>query len=203
MKDLEDLLNVDVPQLMEQLPASLYVARSADAAFGVFGPASTAPVHATPVAHDAPPQPPRRAPQAAKSAAAAPPVPPRSSPAGGGAPNPFEAAPAPNPFELAPKAAAGPAWALEAKKAELVADFESFGPAGGLLDANSAREALMRTSLPNDHLFKVWELSDMDKDGALDLDEFTVAMHLCEQAADGGPVPDELPLELVPPSKRG
>mmetsp|Transcript_13479 Transcript_13479/g.23605 ORF Transcript_13479/g.23605 Transcript_13479/m.23605 type:complete len:84 (-) Transcript_13479:188-439(-) len=48
----------------------------------------------------------------------------------------------------------------------------------------------------------VWELSDIDKDGMLDMDEFSVAMYLCRQSQSGFPMPAELPADVVPPSKR-
>lgn len=42
----------------------------------------------------------------------------------------------------------------------------------------------------------------MDKDGALDSDEFALAMHLIHIKLDGYDLPDELPVHLVPPSKK-
>ncbi|CAN0358208.1 unnamed protein product, partial [Hapterophycus canaliculatus] len=47
----------------------------------------------------------------------------------------------------------------------------------------------------------IWDLSDMDNDGMLDLEEFTVAMHLCDKTKNGEPLPDALPRSIVPPSK--
>lgn len=47
----------------------------------------------------------------------------------------------------------------------------------------------------------IWDLSDMDNDGMLDLEEFTVAMHLCDRTKAGEPLPDGLPRNMVPPSK--
>lgn len=47
----------------------------------------------------------------------------------------------------------------------------------------------------------IWDLSDMDKDGMLDLEEFTVAMYLCDKTKAGDPLPDALPRHIVPPSK--
>lgn len=41
----------------------------------------------------------------------------------------------------------------------------------------------------------------MDKDGMLDLEEFTVAMHLCDKTKAGEPLPEALPRAVVPPSK--
>uniref|UniRef100_H9G5V7 Epidermal growth factor receptor pathway substrate 15 like 1 n=1 Tax=Anolis carolinensis TaxID=28377 RepID=H9G5V7_ANOCA len=49
---------------------------------------------------------------------------------------------------------------------------------------------------------QVWDLSDIDKDGHLDRDEFAVAMHLVYRALEKEPVPSSLPASLVPPSKR-
>lgn len=47
----------------------------------------------------------------------------------------------------------------------------------------------------------IWDLSDIDKDGMLDLEEFTVAMYLCDKTKAGDPLPDALPRHIVPPSK--
>jgi hypothetical protein len=46
------------------------------------------------------------------------------------------------------------------------------------------------------------QLSDLDRDGALDLDEFATAMFLARNAARDGVVPMQLPPNVVPPSKR-
>ncbi|KAM9849062.1 epidermal growth factor receptor substrate 15 isoform 2-T2 [Aulostomus maculatus] len=51
-------------------------------------------------------------------------------------------------------------------------------------------------------VLKVWELSDLDRDGMLDRDEFSVAMYLVYRALEGESVPMSLPPPLVPPSKR-
>ncbi|XP_078074682.1 epidermal growth factor receptor substrate 15 isoform X2 [Mustelus asterias] len=49
---------------------------------------------------------------------------------------------------------------------------------------------------------KVWDLSDTDRDGLLDRDEFAVAMYLVYRALEKEPVPFSLSPALVPPSKR-
>lgn len=46
-------------------------------------------------------------------------------------------------------------------------------------------------------------MSDIDRDGMLDADEFALAMHLINIKLDGNDLPAELPDHLVPPSKRG
>ncbi|KAM6107270.1 epidermal growth factor receptor substrate 15-like 1 isoform 2-T2 [Pterocles gutturalis] len=60
----------------------------------------------------------------------------------------------------------------------------------------------MNSKLPLDILGRVWDLSDIDKDGHLDKDEFAVAMHLVYRALEKEPVPSLLPPSLIPPSKR-
>lgn len=48
----------------------------------------------------------------------------------------------------------------------------------------------------------MWNLSDVDSNGRLTCEEFVLAMHLCELAKAGEPLPASLPYELVPPSHR-
>ncbi|XP_034557970.1 epidermal growth factor receptor substrate 15 [Notolabrus celidotus] len=80
--------------------------------------------------------------------------------------------------------------------------FESLGPAGGMLTGDKVKPVLLNSKLPVDILGRVWELSDIDRDGMLDKDEFSVAMYLVYRALEGEPVPMSLPPPLVPPSKR-
>lgn len=81
---------------------------------------------------------------------------------------------------------------------------------------------MIKSKLPNNVLGKIWKLSDVDKDGMLDADEFALAMHLINIKLDGESLkktfynrmclfcfisghdlPSDLPAHLVPPSKRG
>lgn len=62
------------------------------------------------------------------------------------------------------------------------------------------KEVLVNSNLPLESLGKIWDLSDMDRDGALDRHEFTVAMHLVYKVLDNYPLPVSLPPELLPPS---
>lgn len=61
---------------------------------------------------------------------------------------------------------------------------------------------MVKSKLPNSVLSKIWKLSDVDKDGKLDSDEFALAMHLISIKVDGNDLPPELPDHLLPPSKR-
>uniref|UniRef100_A0A7N6C1Y5 Epidermal growth factor receptor pathway substrate 15 n=1 Tax=Anabas testudineus TaxID=64144 RepID=A0A7N6C1Y5_ANATE len=80
--------------------------------------------------------------------------------------------------------------------------FDSLGPVGGILTGDKVKPVLLNSKLPVDILGRVWELSDIDRDGMLDKDEFSVAMYLVYRALEGEPVPMSLPPPLVPPSKR-
>ncbi|XP_061539074.1 epidermal growth factor receptor substrate 15 isoform X2 [Phycodurus eques] len=80
--------------------------------------------------------------------------------------------------------------------------FDSLGPVGGMLTGDKVKPVLLNSKLPVDILGRVWELSDIDRDGMLDKDEFSVAMYLVYRALEGETVPVSLPPPLVPPSKR-
>ncbi|KAM4739238.1 epidermal growth factor receptor substrate 15-like 1 isoform 3-T3 [Anableps anableps] len=80
--------------------------------------------------------------------------------------------------------------------------FESLSPVNSLLSGEKVRPVLINSKLPLDVLGKVWDLSDIDKDGHLDKDEFAVAMHLVYRALEKEPIPALLPSALIPPSKR-
>ncbi len=61
---------------------------------------------------------------------------------------------------------------------------------------------MVKSKLPNSVLGKIWKLSDIDKDGLLDADEFALAMYLIEIKLEDHDLPTELPEHLIPPSKR-
>ncbi|XP_030258271.1 epidermal growth factor receptor substrate 15-like 1 isoform X3 [Sparus aurata] len=94
-------------------------------------------------------------------------------------------------------------WAIRPdEKGKFEAIFESLSPLNGLLPGDKVRPVLVNSKLPLDVLGKIWDLSDVDKDGHLDKDEFIVAMHLVYRAMEKEPVPATLPTSLIPPSKR-
>ncbi|XP_013863545.1 epidermal growth factor receptor substrate 15-like 1 isoform X3 [Austrofundulus limnaeus] len=96
-----------------------------------------------------------------------------------------------------------PHWAVKPEeKNKFDGIFESLIPVNGLLSGEKVRPVLINSKLPLDILGKVWDLSDIDKDGHLDRDEFAVAMHLVYRALEKEPVPALLPSSLIPPSKR-
>merc|ERR1719367_2497266 len=116
-------------------------------------------------------------------------MPPMSS-----APAPASAASTPPPIE----------WAIpQQKRVQYMAQFQANDKAKtGFLAAVQARGILLQTGLAQQTLATVWNLADIDKDGKLSVEEFIVAMHLCELGQKGEPLPDLLPISLVPPSLR-
>ncbi|KAM9350097.1 epidermal growth factor receptor substrate 15-like 1 [Symphorus nematophorus] len=94
-------------------------------------------------------------------------------------------------------------WAIRPdEKGKFEGIFESLSPVNGLLPGDKVRPILMNSKLPLDILGKIWDLSDVDKDGHLDKEEFTVAMHLVYRTMEKEPLPATLPTSLIPPSKR-
>ena len=93
--------------------------------------------------------------------------------------------------------------ALQDSADRLRGAFEQLGPEGGYLSTAKARDVSVKTGLEKDQLRQIWNLSDMDRDGLFDHDEYVVAMFLCDAVLQKGrPIPEELPATVVPPSKR-
>ena len=111
-----------------------------------------------------------------------------------------------NPFDDDPdRASVGAAWAIDQKaQSEYATRFHDLKLVSGRLPAGLAKDVLARSGLPREDLRAVWALSDVDGDGELDLDEFTVAQYLMDRKRkqQGYALPTALPEELVPPSKR-
>uniref|UniRef100_A0A672KQ57 Epidermal growth factor receptor substrate 15-like n=1 Tax=Sinocyclocheilus grahami TaxID=75366 RepID=A0A672KQ57_SINGR len=94
-------------------------------------------------------------------------------------------------------------WVVKAEeKLKFDAIFDSLSPVGGMLTGDKVKPVLLNSKLPVEVLGRVWELSDIDRDGMLDKDEFAVVMHLVYRALVSEPVPMSLPATLIPPSKR-
>ncbi|XP_026463270.1 EH domain-containing protein 3-like [Ctenocephalides felis] len=95
-----------------------------------------------------------------------------------------------------------PEWIVKKEKHNYDAKFETLNPIDGKITGAAAKTEMLKSKLPHSVLGKIWKLSDVDKDGALDSDEFALAMHLIQVKIDGHELPNELPSHLIPPSKR-
>ncbi|XP_052832888.1 epidermal growth factor receptor substrate 15-like 1, partial [Octopus bimaculoides] len=104
---------------------------------------------------------------------------------------------------MSPPHSVGTNWViLPPEKAKYDKLFDSLQPVNGLASGDKVKPVLLNSKLPVDILGHIWDLSDVDKDGFLDKDEFAVAMHLVYSALENNPVPTTLPPKLIPPSKR-
>lgn len=95
-----------------------------------------------------------------------------------------------------------PEWIVNKDRYLYDDTFNSLNPIDGKITGASAKAEMVKSKLPNSVLGKIWKLSDVDKDGMLDSDEFALAMHLIKIKLDGHDLPVDLPAHLVPPSKR-
>ncbi|KAF4524133.1 hypothetical protein B566_EDAN012136 [Ephemera danica] len=95
-----------------------------------------------------------------------------------------------------------PEWIVSKLRFKTDSEFDSLGPIDGKITGAAAKSEMIKSKLPNSVLGKIWKLSDIDKDGMMDADEFALAMHLINVKLDGHELPLELPPHLVPPSKR-
>lgn len=72
----------------------------------------------------------------------------------------------------------------------------------GLVSGADIRDDLLKTGLPQTTLARLWALADIKKTGMLNLEQYSLIMHLIEQCRQGSPVPPALPQNLIPPSMR-
>ena len=95
-------------------------------------------------------------------------------------------------------------WAVTKDEKKIYDDmfkaWDGFGK--GYITGNQAIEIFGQSGLDKPELERVWTLSDPHNKGRLNLDEFAVAMHLIYRRLNGYPVPNQLPVELIPPSTR-
>ena len=94
-------------------------------------------------------------------------------------------------------------WVVEDKMDEYKRIFDSLGPLQGKVSGTVAKQHMIQSKLPNVTLGKIWKLADVDRDGMLDREEFGLCLHLIEIKLAGNELPSDLPLHLIPPSKRG
>nr|CDJ95188.1 EF hand and Src homology-3 and Dbl homology (DH) domain containing protein [Haemonchus contortus] len=75
--------------------------------------------------------------------------------------------------------------------------FAALYPQNGRIDGNTARNVLMKSNLPPQILAQIWALADTNRDGMLDIREFSIAMRLTRNCLAGLPLPPTLPPSLM------
>merc|ERR1740120_38351 len=85
-------------------------------------------------------------------------------------------------------------WLTRPNVEEFRAAFMAIEPdPNGRITGQQAKDKFIESKLPSNVLHKVWTLSDVDKDGCLNLYEFALAMHFIKMRLDGNDLPTTLP----------
>ncbi|XP_056680900.1 intersectin-2 isoform X6 [Monodelphis domestica] len=77
--------------------------------------------------------------------------------------------------------------------------FDSLRPAGGHITGDQARGFFLQSGLPASVLAEIWTLSDLNKDGKMDQQEFSIAMKLIKLTLQGQRLPPSLPPVMKQP----
>jgi hypothetical protein len=94
----------------------------------------------------------------------------------------------------------GAVWAMQEFVEQYTSQFRSCEK-NGLVSGGAAKGVMSASGLPVAQLRKIWELSDIDKDGSLDQQEFVIAMFLMDSAKKGTALPTRLDDDMIPPGK--
>ncbi|XP_074525028.1 ralBP1-associated Eps domain-containing protein 2 [Halichoeres trimaculatus] len=91
-------------------------------------------------------------------------------------------------------------WRITEEQLEYYTNqFKSLQPdLGSLILGTIAKNFFTKSKLPIPELSHIWELSDVDRDGALTFSEFCTAFHLIVARKNGYPLPESLPPTLRP-----
>uniref|UniRef100_UPI0037E8B5E1 ralBP1-associated Eps domain-containing protein 2 isoform X2 n=1 Tax=Semicossyphus pulcher TaxID=241346 RepID=UPI0037E8B5E1 len=91
-------------------------------------------------------------------------------------------------------------WRITEEQLEYYTNqFKSLQPdLGALILGTIAKNFFTKSKLPIPELSHIWELSDVDRDGALTFSEFCTAFHLIVARKNGYPLPESLPPSLRP-----
>jgi GTPase SAR1 family protein len=197
MQDADHVLGVEFPRLMEALPRSndFPGSNTVPTPRSNAGTAHAGMASSTPVATAMPLPPPR----SVGGGGMPPSVPSSNSKAASIAnddSNPWANDDDTNPWDDSNE----PEWALAAYVDTYKAEFDKL-QTNGLIKGNVAVGAFGASGLTKPQLKKIWELSDVSRDGNLDLHEFVVAKYLIDMTKQGNAVPDQLEPNMLPPTK--
>ncbi|NXP52558.1 ITSN2 protein, partial [Heliornis fulica] len=85
-------------------------------------------------------------------------------------------------------------WAITSEeRAKHDKQFDSLKPTGGYITGDQARTFFLQSGLPATILAEIWTLSDLNKDGKMDQQEFSIAMKLIKLKLQGQHLPAVLP----------
>jgi len=87
----------------------------------------------------------------------------------------------------------------QTKKQEYDQKFYSLSLTDGKASGGQVKQIMLQSQLSNQILGRVWQLSDIDKDGSMTDQEFALCCYLLELVKSGNPLPQQLPDEYIPP----
>jgi len=95
------------------------------------------------------------------------------------------------------------AWIVtSAMKASYDIKFHALELSAGKASGAQIMGTMLQSGLQRSTLKAIWELSDIDRDGKMDHEEFALCMHLIDNVQKGLKLPPTLPVRMVPPGKR-
>lgn len=108
-----------------------------------------------------------------------------------------------NPFSEQMEQQGPDPWKWESvERSRYVLKFQDLKPVDGRLSGNIVKPVLMESGLPTSELGSIWALADLTKDGYLDVDEFSLALHLVKIRQAGEDLPKAIPETLLPPKSK-
>ncbi|KAI2797941.1 Calcium ion binding [Blomia tropicalis] len=89
-------------------------------------------------------------------------------------------------------------WEISKENIETYTNlYHSLNPIDGKLSGSKVKPHMMGSKLPVEMLTKIWDLSDIDQDGFLNMKEFILSCHLTAKASQGLILPPQLPSVLM------
>jgi len=90
----------------------------------------------------------------------------------------------------------------QTKKQEYDHKFYSLSLTDGKASGGQVKQIMLQSQLSNQVLGRVWQLSDIDKDGEMTDQEFALMCFLLDLVKAGNPLPEQLPENYIPPQYR-
>nr|XP_061785718.1 intersectin-2-like isoform X2 [Nerophis lumbriciformis] len=110
----------------------------------------------------------------------------------------------PAPFSAPPPAAmngGASMWAITPEeRGKHDKQFYTLAPVSGYVSGEQARGFFLQSGLPPPVLAEIWNLADMDSDGKMDRQEFSIAMKLIKLKLQGWNLPSTLPVVMKQPT---
>ena len=97
----------------------------------------------------------------------------------------------------------GANWVVNSSmKEQFDSKFYQLSLVNGKASGGQVKQIMLQYGLSNDILARIWELSDLDKDGSMNAEEFALCCYLLESVKNGKQLPQQLPDAYIPPSFR-